>query len=89
MEQLDTSVGELQLSYYVLNFLRDDEAALDLGRAVTNNVRLKHIESLWGILDDVTLLGVDPFAKTDKKYKMPRWRRRQRRRRWRRRPGAA
>ena len=71
VEQLDTSVGELQLSYYVLNFLRDDEAALDLGRAVTNNVRLKHIESLWGILDDVTLLGVDPFAKTDKKYKMP------------------
>ena len=57
------------MSYYILNFLRDEDAARDLGRAITNTVRLKHIESLWEVLDDITLLGVDAFAKTSRKYK--------------------
>jgi hypothetical protein len=74
--QLDTSVGELLLSKYVKGFLlvdngvgsgEDDAAFVDLGRTVSSQVQLKHIEALWEIVLDLT--EVNPFAKVSEKYR--------------------
>ena len=37
-----------------------DEEVVDLGRVISSNVQLKHLEALWNILTDMTV--VDPFA---------------------------
>ena len=63
---LDTSVRDLQLAMYIKTVLLMDEG-VELGRVITTNVQLKHLESLWNVLTDMCV--IDPMAGVSPKYK--------------------
>jgi hypothetical protein len=64
VQRLD--VGEKTLGEYIRTVLLMKEA--DFGsRTISQQVRLKHIDSLWKLLRDVTV--VDPFANVRPKYR--------------------
>lgn len=61
------------LANYAKTVLLITDAVEVLGRTIATQVKLKHIESLWNILEEMT--DVDPFSKVHEKYrKVPRQR---------------
>lgn len=70
VQRLDSAVGEMTLSEYLRTVLLLDEAGLG-GRVVAQQVRLKHIEALWTLLQGLTADASDAFAKVHAKYCEP------------------
>jgi hypothetical protein len=67
VETLDTTLGDMLLSKYISTVLMDPT---EIGsRIVAQQVRLKHLESLWGLLMELTT--ADVFANIDARYKKP------------------
>jgi len=69
VEKLSTDVGDLMLAQYIKTVLLMEDAMGTLGRAISAQVQLKHIEALWGVLEGMT--EVDPFAQVHQKYRHP------------------
>lgn len=70
VQRLDSAVGEMTLSEYLRTVLLLDEAGLG-SRVVAQQVRLKHIEALWNLLQSLTADASDAFSKVHPKYCEP------------------
>ena len=67
--RLEGGVGDMLLSHYLTTVLLMPEA--DFGSpAVAGQVRLKHLDALWGLLTSEGQDG-DPFAAVVPRYKLP------------------
>lgn len=70
VQELHSGVSEMLLSKYLETVLLMPEVNIELpSRVVVQEVRLKHLEGLWGLLIELT--NVDMFANIPSKYRQP------------------